>query len=91
MPRLAQMEMVAEDMMEIDDGRQPDVARLQTALYRGQPDMVPLAELKVDAMVKRAVLGLAEWPQTPREAMECEIEFAVRAGYDYVRAPAHVA
>jgi len=52
--------------------------------------MVPLAELKVDPVVKAAFLGLDEWPTDRREAMAREVEFACAAGYDCVRAPAHV-
>jgi uroporphyrinogen decarboxylase len=68
----------------------PDFTRLRTALFCGVPDSVPLAELKVDETVKAAFLGLSHWPQDRREAMAREVEFAHAAGYDYVRAPAHV-
>ncbi len=68
----------------------PDFSRVRTALFCGEPDMVPLAELKVDPIVKAAFLGLEEWPADRREAMKREVEFAIAAGYDYVRAPAHV-
>lgn len=68
----------------------PDFDRLRTALFCGEPDMVPLAELKVDPIVKAGFLGLDQWPTDRREAMKREVEFAIAAGYDYVRAPAHV-
>jgi uroporphyrinogen decarboxylase len=68
----------------------PDFGQLRTALFCGVPDRVPLAELKVDETVKAAFLGLAGWPTDRREAMAREIEFAQAAGYDYIRAPAHV-
>lgn len=68
----------------------PDFSRLRTALFRGEPDRVPLAELKVDPIVKASFLGLDAWPTDRREAMAREVEFAAAAGYDYVRAPAHV-
>lgn len=68
----------------------PDFGRMRTALLCGEPDRVPLAELKVDPIVKSAFLGIAEWPSDLREAMRAEVEFARGAGYDYVRAAVHV-
>lgn len=68
----------------------PDFDRLRTALFCGEPDMVPLAELKVDPLVKAGFLGRDAWPADPREAMQAEVDFALAAGYDYVRAPAYV-
>jgi len=66
------------------------VSRLQAALRCQQPDRVPLAELKVDDTVKAAFLGVRDWPTDRRQAMEAEVEFARAAGYDAVRATAHV-
>jgi uroporphyrinogen decarboxylase len=71
----------------------PDFERLRTALSRREPDRVPLHD-HVDAYLKRRVLGLeAPLPTTRthgsmgaagRLPLEVEVEFAHRAGYDYV-------
>jgi uroporphyrinogen decarboxylase len=68
----------------------PSFARLRAALFCGKPDRVPLAELKVDPIVKCGFMGWDAWPTEPREAMLAEMAFAQAAGYDYVRATAHV-
>ncbi|MGQ9731730.1 MAG: uroporphyrinogen decarboxylase family protein [Candidatus Zipacnadales bacterium] len=67
-----------------------DFTRLRTALFCGEPDCVPLAELKVDPVVKAAFMGRERWPTERQAAMEAEIAFAKAAGYDYIRATAHV-
>ena len=64
----------------------PNFSRLRTALFCGEPDCVPLAELKVDPVVKAGFMGWPAWP----EGMEAEVAFARAAGYDTVRAPAYV-
>jgi uroporphyrinogen decarboxylase len=64
----------------------PDFTRLRAALFCGEPDCVPLAELKVDPIVKAGFMGMETWPG----GLEAEVEFARAAGYDYIRAPAHV-
>jgi uroporphyrinogen decarboxylase len=65
----------------------PDFERLRTALFCGQPDRVPIAELKVEDQVKSAFLGKPMG--NPKEDLEAylrnDIEFSLRAGYDYVR------
>ena len=53
--------------------------RVRTALLCGTPDRVPIFELKVDEEVKAAFLGHSA------EGVAGEIEFQLRAGYDYVR------
>ncbi len=67
--------------------RQPDFTRLRTALFGGQPDRVPTAELKCEDYIKQAFLGapLPPLAEDPRGYLERDIEFHVRAGYDYVR------
>jgi len=45
----------------------------------GQPDRVPLAELKVDVEVKESFLGKAV------RDVKTDVEFWVKAGYDYIR------
>ena len=56
----------------------PDFSRLETALRREEPDRVPLFELEI-------ALPLQEW-FLGREinTAEDEIEFYVRAGYDFI-------
>ena len=69
----------------------PDFGRLRTALLGGQPDRVPLAELKVEDEVKSAFLGQRAADPADREAWVGQaIEFALAAGYDYVRLPVPV-
>ena len=66
---------------------QPDFKRLETALFRGQPDRVPTAELKVEDYIKEAFLGekIPSLADDPRGYIEKDIEFSVKAGYDFVR------
>lgn len=66
---------------------EPDFNRLRTALFCGVPDRVPTAELKVEDLVKEAFLGAKLPPADtdPRGHIERDIEFHVRAGYDFVR------
>lgn len=65
----------------------PDFQRMRRALACEEPDRVPLAELKVEEVVKGAFLGQALG--NPEEDLEGylgrDIEFSRRAGYDYVR------
>ena len=69
----------------------PDFERLRTALLCGQPDRVPLAEIKVEDEVKAAFLGRpAPDPADRKSYLRWEIEFWRQAGYDYVRVPATV-
>jgi uroporphyrinogen decarboxylase len=67
----------------------PDFRRLETALRCGEPDRVPLCELRVEPEVKSAFLGrpFPDAQADPRGAVETEIEFSVAAGYDYLRLP----
>jgi len=58
----------------------PDFGRLCTALFRGEPDRVPLVELIVGGKVMSQFLG------RPIDTQERYVEFQYRAGYDYVRA-----
>jgi len=70
---------------------EPNFERLRTALLCGQPDRVPLAEIKVEDEVKSAFLGRPFADPADREAyLRDEILFATEAGYDYVRVPATV-
>jgi len=57
----------------------PDFNRLRTTLLGGQADRVPLMELAVDLKVQSAFLNR---PVTNTRDM---IDFALAAGYDYVR------
>jgi uroporphyrinogen decarboxylase len=71
----------------------PDFTRLRTALLRtGEPDRVPLHD-SVDVFLKKRLLGLESVElaknvnrlQTgARLPLELEVEFAYRAGYDFV-------
>ncbi|MFC1999981.1 uroporphyrinogen decarboxylase family protein [Chloroflexota bacterium] len=57
----------------------PDFERVRTALLlQGEPDRVPLVELEVHSQIKRAFLGRS--PEGPAD----EVEFWVRAGYDFI-------
>ena len=56
----------------------PDFARVLTALHRGQPDRVPVAEVWVDPEVKDAFLG------RPVLTLQDEVEFWVQAGFDFI-------
>lgn len=66
---------------------QPNFERLRTALFRGQPDRVPTAELKCEDYIKQAFLGepLPSLADDPRGYIERDIEFSIRAGYDFLR------
>lgn len=55
----------------------PNFARLRTALFRGEPDRVPIQDSVAEG-VKAAFLG------HPAPGIKGEIEFRVAAGYDYV-------
>ena len=71
---------------------QPDFERFRTAVLCREPDRVPLAELKVEDAVKAAFLGraLADPATDPAGYLRDDIEFATRAGYDYVRITARL-
>ncbi len=58
---------------------QPDFHRLRTALLGDQPDRVPLFELGVARSIKAQYLG--------RQiiSIQDEIDFAAKAGYDYIK------
>jgi len=66
---------------------QPDFERLRTALFCGQPDRVPTAELKCEDFIKEGFLGEAmpSLVADPRGYIEKDIEFSRRAGYDFMR------
>ena len=53
--------------------------RLKTALFGGQPDRVPLLELAVAQNVRESYLG------RKIVTISDEIDFARKAGYDYVK------
>jgi uroporphyrinogen decarboxylase len=71
----------------------PDFNRLRTALLRqGEPDRVPLHD-SVDVFLKKRVLGIesvelarsvSRLQTGARLPLELEVEFAYRAGYDFV-------
>ena len=65
----------------------PNFERLRTALLCGEPDRVPLAELKVEDEIKSGFLGrpIPDPKPDPEGYIRSEIEFATRAGYDYIR------
>jgi len=65
----------------------PDFNRLRTALFCGQPDRVPTAELKCEDFIKEAFLGEKMPPASsdPRGYIEKDIDFHWRAGYDFMR------
>ena len=56
----------------------PNFDRVRTALYCGQPDRVPLAEVTIDEEAKEAFLG------KPLNDLATDLEFFIEAGYDYV-------
>lgn len=56
----------------------PDFERLRKALYCGRPDRVPLAEITIDEEAKEKFLGRSV------NDLSADIEFYVRAGYDYM-------
>lgn len=60
----------------------PNFSRVRTALLnQGEPDRVPLAEGGIDIEVKQAFLG------RPLKSLADEVEFWVKAGYDFVPLP----
>jgi uroporphyrinogen decarboxylase len=72
---------------------QPDFERFRSAVLCREPDRVPLAELKVEDVVKAAFLGreLADAASDPVGYLRDDVEFMTRAGYDYVRVTARLA
>jgi uroporphyrinogen decarboxylase len=58
---------------------QPDFEQIRTALYCGQPERVPLFELKVDLHVMQAFMGKTF------HSMKDHVDFWAAAGYDYIR------
>lgn len=56
----------------------PDFERFRTALFLGEPDRVPLAEVMVHRDVKRAFMG------QPVSDLKTEVEFCIAAGADFV-------
>jgi len=56
----------------------PSFARFLMTLRGGQADRVPLAEVTIDEGAKEAFLG------KPLNDLETDIEFYLRAGYDYI-------
>ena len=59
--------------------RKPDFKQLQTALFSGQPEYVPLVELGIAKNIKETFMGRPV--NTPGD----EIDFALAAGYDYIK------
>jgi uroporphyrinogen decarboxylase len=57
---------------------QPDYHRFLDAIWRREPDRVPIAELGMDPPVKERLLG------NPVRDVETDVEFWWRAGYDYI-------
>ena len=57
---------------------QPDYRRFVDALWRREPDRVPIAELGIDLPIKEQVLG------KPIRDVKTDVEFWYRAGYDYI-------
>jgi uroporphyrinogen decarboxylase len=62
----------------------PDFERLRTALFCGEPDRVPLADLAVAKNIKEAFMG------RPVENLKDDIDFWAAAGYDYIKLSAVV-
>lgn len=57
----------------------PDFANLRIALLsQGEPKRVPQFEMSIDEEIKRRFLG------RPADTLEAEIDFYMRAGYDFV-------
>ena len=56
----------------------PNFERLKKTLYCGQADRVPIAEVLIDEEVKEAFMG------KPVNNLSEDIEFYLKAGYDYV-------
>ncbi len=57
---------------------QPDFRRFVDAMWRREPDRVPIAEMGVDLSIKERVLG------KPVRDVKTDAEFWWRAGYDYM-------
>jgi uroporphyrinogen decarboxylase len=63
-----------------DRKREPSFERFRKALLcQGEPDYVPLCELGISPKIKAEVLG------RPIVTMKDEVDFAVAAGYDFVK------
>lgn len=58
---------------------EPDFYRLRTALFRGQPDRVPIFELHVSKSVMEKYLG------RKIISFQDEVDFLLKAGYDYIK------
>jgi len=59
--------------------RKPDFERLRVALFRGQPDFVPLIELGIHPSIKERILG------RPVLTLADDAEFMASMGYDFVK------
>lgn len=57
---------------------QPDFRRFLNAIWRREPDRVPIAELGIDPPVKEKLLG------RPVREVKDDVDFWCRAGYDYI-------
>jgi uroporphyrinogen decarboxylase len=64
--------------MPLNHQPDPDFERLRKTLYCGQADRVPLAEITIDEGAKEAFLG------KPLNDLSTDIEFYLKAGYDYM-------
>lgn len=69
--------------------RSPNFERLKKAIFFEEPDYVPIAEMVVDAEVKKAFLGKKIDETVKKEGpvtvdLQENIEFWKRAGYDYI-------
>lgn len=71
---------------------EPNFERFRTAILGGEPDRVPLGELKVEDQVKEAFLGksLGSLQEDPKHYLKTDVEFSVEAGYDYTRVPVYL-
>ncbi len=59
--------------------RTPDFGRFRTVLLRnGEPDYVPLGDISVHSLLKKAVIG------RPVQSLDDEVAFWSQAGYDHV-------
>jgi uroporphyrinogen decarboxylase len=57
---------------------QPDYRRFVDAIWRREPDRVPIAELGIDRPMKDKLLG------KPVRDVKSDVEFWLKAGYDYI-------
>ena len=57
---------------------QPDYRRFVDAMWRREPDRVPIAEIGIDLPMKEKLLG------KPVRDVKTDVEFWWRAGYDYI-------